>query len=207
MEVNKKQFFTWGGVCSILLSLLLFVCNHLVETMLDHMETIESNSTDLVLLKQKIEDDDSQWQILKAQDDTIQELKLNVRILEEKHHDLDSSGSKEINIKVDLGNISLGLKDESVQQETTIPQSDEVSIPPSGTSQAELRLEELRKEEEQRLAEIEDEQDMKKTLEERQKNLEKQEQIERAIKELEESRKREDYKDFRNSKMLEQRAR
>jgi cellobiose-specific phosphotransferase system component IIB len=121
VEINKRFVATWGIIGSVVLGILGFIGTQYFEVAKDYMDKVNDTQTELVLLKQKINDDDSQWQILQRQDEKIQTQEVEIRVLKMvvQRMSEDHSG-KNITIKIEGSGIE--------NLERTINQSDEVEL-------------------------------------------------------------------------------
>jgi hypothetical protein len=126
MEIvmNKKSI----GIGSIVLAIVGFIASFYVDTIRDYARLVKANQTEVLLLKQAIDDDDLQWKILQRQSEKNNAQEVEIRVLKILVNRMSNDPNKcfsEIGKTIDQS------------EEVTIPQSDEVTLPkPSPVPQA-----------------------------------------------------------------------
>jgi hypothetical protein len=209
VEINKKLVAVILAIGSLTITLLGFITNEYLSEFKSTSSDVLDLKTEVVLMKQKIDDDKSQWLTLKQQDDRIKNQEVEIRVLKIMMEKMSSTQCNEIIVRVDEGTngkTSKVVHPEVVRPEVVDPDPIAPIIPPPTKpiiiaepptivndppdgSPPPPALPELLSEEEIRLKAMEEALEEKQRMEDRIKDLERQK----------------DYEDYRREQMIQQR--
>jgi len=190
IEITKKTIAVWSTIGSLTLALLGFIGAQYFEMVQKHIETIQSNQTELRLIKQKINDDDSQWQILKEQDEKIKAQQIELKVLKIRVQRMFDEGDRNIVVRIEKNPI------EVIQDEIDNEIDNEFD-------DARIKAEAKRREAMQRKVESERKADMEREREAKEKARAEAEKAFREIQEeIKNMERHNDHEEFRREQMI-----
>jgi len=101
VEVNKKLIAVILAIGSLTVTLLGFMATEYLSDFKATSSDVLNLKTEVVLLKQKIDDDDSQWQILQRQDSKIQAQEVQIEVLKLMMKKMSNSQCNEVVVRIE----------------------------------------------------------------------------------------------------------
>jgi CII-binding regulator of phage lambda lysogenization HflD len=81
LDVNNKLLVVIGAISSLVITLLGILGNEYLAELRSNSDDLTELKSKVILMQKKIDDDQSQWQVLQRQDDKIKEQEVQIEVM------------------------------------------------------------------------------------------------------------------------------